>query len=121
MRLIFKLIVVGDVFVVLAGLFFIFDKIMRNRNIELVNSFSSRMEVLQAMNSLIQKIKDESSEMELISLNAMVVSIKSGKEGQAFSYITSNLKQLSLRLIAQSDALIANLNRGLRYYLEHKK
>ncbi|MBO7136732.1 MAG: hypothetical protein J6V73_08930, partial [Spirochaetaceae bacterium] len=80
----------------------------RNRNIELVNSFSSRMEVLQAMNSLIQKIKDESSEMELISLNAMVVSIKSGKEGQAFSYITSNLKQLSLRLIAQSDALIAN-------------
>ena len=35
MRLIFKLIVVGDVFVVLAGLFFIFDKIMRNRNIEL--------------------------------------------------------------------------------------
>ena len=80
----------------------------RNRNIELVNSFSSRMEVLKSMNTLIQKIKDESSEMELISLNAMVVSIKSGKEGQAFSYITSNLKQLSLRLIAQSDALIAN-------------
>ena len=80
----------------------------RNRNIELVDSFSSRMEVLQAMNKLIQKIKDESSEMELISLNAMVVSIKSGKEGQAFSYITSHLKQLSLRLISQSDALIAN-------------
>ena len=34
MRLIFKIIVVVDVFVVLAGLFFIFDKIMRNRNIE---------------------------------------------------------------------------------------
>lgn len=80
----------------------------RSRNIELVNSFASRMELLTSMNSLIQKIKDESSEMELISLNAMVVSIKSGKEGQAFSYITSNLKQLSLRLIAQSDTLIAN-------------
>jgi len=80
----------------------------RNRNIELVNSFADRMELLKSMNSLIQKIKDESSEMELISLNAMVVSIKSGKEGQAFSYITSNLKQLSLRLISQSDALIAN-------------
>lgn len=80
----------------------------RNRNVELVNSFANRMELLTSMNSLIQKIKDESSEMELISLNAMVVSIKSGKEGQAFSYITSNLKQLSLRLIAQSDALIAN-------------
>ena len=34
MRLIFKLIVVFDVLVVFAGLFFIFDKIMRNRNVE---------------------------------------------------------------------------------------
>lgn len=80
----------------------------QKRNAELVESFSSRLELLANMNELIQKIKNESSEMELISLNAMVVSIKSGTEGQAFSYITSNLKQLSLRLIAQSDALIGN-------------
>ncbi len=80
----------------------------KNRNTELVESFTKRMELLASMNELIQRIKDESSEMELISLNAMVVSIKSGKEGQAFSYITSNLKTLSLRLIAQSDALIDN-------------
>ena len=80
----------------------------KKRNNELVESFTKRMELLSNMNQLIQRIKDESSEMELISLNAMVVSIKSGKEGQAFSYITSNLKTLSLRLIAQSDALIDN-------------
>lgn len=80
----------------------------KSRNTELVESFTKRMELLASMNELIQRIKDESSEMELISLNAMVVSIKSGKEGQAFSYITSNLKTLSLRLIAQSDALIDN-------------
>lgn len=80
----------------------------RERNNELIDSFESRMDLLSKMNELIQIIKDESAEMELIALNAMVVSIKSGKDGQAFSYITSNLKTLSLKLISQSDALIEN-------------
>lgn len=83
-------------------------KNFKNRNTQLVDSFMSRMEMLSKMNELIQIIKDESNEMELISLNAMVVSIKSGKEGQAFSNITSNLKTLSQRLNSQSDALILN-------------
>ncbi|MBO7484770.1 MAG: hypothetical protein J6T84_01750 [Spirochaetaceae bacterium] len=79
---------------------------MRNR--ELASSSSESMDILKNMNDLIVKIKDESNEMELISLNAMVVSIKSGQKGQAFSYITSNLKQLSLKLISQADTLITN-------------
>ncbi|MBP5328925.1 MAG: hypothetical protein J6Y75_03420 [Spirochaetaceae bacterium] len=79
---------------------------MRNR--ELASSSSESMDILKNMNDLIVKIKDESNEMELISLNAMVVSIKSGQKGQAFSYITSNLKQLSLKLISQADTLIMN-------------
>ena len=78
------------------------------RNRELVASSSESMGILKNMNDIIVKIKDESNEMELISLNAMVVSIKSGQKGQAFSYITSNLKELSLKLISQADTLITN-------------
>ena len=61
---------------------------------------------MDTIQDIILGIKDESENMEVISLNAMVVSIRSGKEGQAFSYITANLKQSSKRLIKQSDALI---------------
>jgi hypothetical protein len=80
----------------------------KEKNTALFQGFADRLNLLQNMSDIILKIKDESMEMEIISLNAMIVSIKSGKEGQAFSYITSNLKRLSLQLIAQSDALIKN-------------
>ena len=55
--------------------------------------------------------------MELIALNAMVVSIKSGDKGRAFSKITENLQQLSSSMIALSarlsseeSSLINNVN-----------
>ncbi|MCM1322240.1 MAG: hypothetical protein NC041_06735 [Bacteroides sp.] len=79
---------------------------IHTKNTKLFTSFSEGMQMLKNMNNIISQIKDESMEMEIISLNAMVVSIKSGREGQAFSYITSNLKRLSLNLIASADALM---------------
>ena len=44
--------------------------------------------------------------MELITLNAMVISIKSGEKGRAFSCITDNLKRLSNQMFVFSDNLI---------------
>lgn len=81
---------------------------VREKNNSLFNHFSEKMHLLDAIQDIITGIKDGSQEMEVISLNAMVVSIKSGKAGQAFSYITSNLKHMSLRLITQSEQLIEN-------------
>ncbi len=81
---------------------------IRTKNSTLLDTFSDKMHLLDAIHDIIVGIKDGSEEMEVISLNAMVVSIKSGREGQAFSYITSNLKSMSLRLIKQSDELIEN-------------
>ncbi len=81
---------------------------LNQRNADLLASFTSRMDFFNNMNEVVYKIKDSSMEMEIISLNAMIVSIKSGKEGQAFSYITSNLKTLSYQLIAEADALMKN-------------
>lgn len=78
---------------------------IRTKNADLFTSFTENMHLLDDVQQIILGIKDGSEEMEVISLNAMVVSIHSGKAGQAFSYITSNLKEMSLRLITQSEAL----------------
>ncbi len=79
---------------------------IQSKNTELFTNFSNNMHLLDDVQKIILGIKDGSEEMEVISLNAMVVSIHSGKAGQAFSYITSNLKEMSLRLITQSDTLV---------------
>ena len=78
----------------------------KTKNNDLFKGISDKIHLLDTIQDIILGIKDESENMEVISLNAMVVSIRSGKEGQAFSYITANLKQSSKRLIKQSDALI---------------
>lgn len=80
---------------------------IRTKNGALFSNFSENMGLLDDVQKIILGIKDGSEEMEVISLNAMVVSIHSGKAGQAFSYITSNLKEMSLRLITQSESLFA--------------
>lgn len=80
---------------------------IRRKNTELFKNFTDNMPLLDDVQKIILGIKDGSEEMEVISLNAMVVSIHSGKAGQAFSYITSNLKEMSLRLINQSDMLFS--------------
>ncbi len=76
------------------------------KNDALYKSFSAAIGILQNMDDISRKIKEDSKEMEIISLNAMVVSIKSGAEGKAFSYITSYLKQLSQHLIRQVDVFM---------------
>jgi hypothetical protein len=57
------------------------------------------------MSEIINSIKEDSIELELISLNAMTVAIKAGKAGGAFSYITEELKRLSSATITFTDEL----------------
>jgi hypothetical protein len=64
------------------------------------------MTALNAIHERVDAIKTDSEELELISLNAMVISIKSGEKGRAFSCITENLKRLSAQLISISNDLI---------------
>ena len=49
---------------------------------------NKKIDDLRSINGHISQIKNDSEEMELIALNAMVVSIKSGEKGRAFSSIT---------------------------------
>ena len=66
---------------------------------------NKKIDDLSSINGHISQIKNDSEEMELIALNAMVVSIKSGEKGRAFSSITENLQQLSSNMISLSSKL----------------
>src|SRR5574344_98136 len=72
----------------------------------LFNQLNKKIEDLSTLNQMISGIKEDSEQMELIALNAMVISIKSGERGRAFSCITENLKRLSNDMFLFSDKLI---------------
>ncbi len=69
-------------------------------------ALSERMSALEGIHERVAAIRADSEELELISLNAMVISIKSGEKGRAFSVITENLKRLSAQLISITNNLI---------------
>jgi len=71
-------------------------------------SFSSINRGIQSLSLLDEKlhsIREDSVEMELMSLNAMTVALKAGQAGRAFSYITEELKQLSTETISRTELL----------------
>ena len=61
------------------------------------------IERLGSLEEIITRVRSDSEEMEIISLNAMTVALKSGSEGKAFSVITDELKRLSSRTIALTE------------------
>ncbi|MFW5801910.1 MAG: hypothetical protein ACOCVC_07735, partial [Spirochaeta sp.] len=55
---------------------------------------------LSTLESLINRIRIDSEQMELISLNALTVALKAGGSGRAFSFITEELQRIAARTIA---------------------
>ena len=84
-----------------------------NKYNSLFEELNQRIKDLEEVNSHVKDIKSDSEEMELIALNAMVISIKSGEKGRAFSAITENLKRLSTDMILYSNNLISEEKRLL--------
>lgn len=72
----------------------------------LFDQLNTRIKTLSDLDKQIAGIKEDSEQMELIALNAMVISIKSGEKGQAFSRITENLQRLSNDMFQYSDKLM---------------
>lgn len=62
---------------------------------------------LSQLEDIIARIRADSEEMEIVSINAMTVALKSGTAGRAFSVITDELKRLSGRTIRHADDLSA--------------
>lgn len=76
---------------------------------------------LSQLDQMIAGIKEDSEQMGLIALNAMVVSIKSGEKGQAFSRITENLQRLASDMSLFSDKLSEEEKQLLGYINNLKK
>ena len=81
---------------------------------KLFDALNGKIADLEDVNKQVLEIKTYSEEMELIALNAMVISIKSGEKGRAFSTITDNLKRLSADMILYSNKLIEEENSLLK-------
>ncbi len=79
---------------------------INKKNQLLFDQLNAQMASLDQINRSVSDIRTDSEELEIISLNAMVISIKSGEKGRAFSCITENLKKLSARMIALSNELM---------------
>jgi len=60
---------------------------------------------LSKLDEIIDRVREDSEEMELVSLNAMTVALKSGSAGRAFSVITDELKRLSGKTIQHANDL----------------
>lgn len=69
------------------------------------DKLNEKIKDLQSLDKMIAEVKEDSEQMELIALNAMVISVKSGEKGLAFSKITENLQRLSKDMFIYSDKL----------------
>ncbi len=96
-----------------------FDKVftaMLSRDGELFEIIKHGVNEMISLETIINNIKEGSIEMELISLNAMTVALKSGSAGKAFSFITDELKKLSAQTINLTDELTLNGKRQLKLF-----
>jgi hypothetical protein len=71
---------------------------------------------LGAFDEIIARVRSDSEEMEIISLNAMTVALKTGAEGKAFSVITDELKRLSSRTIGLTEGVNASGRALLNFF-----
>jgi hypothetical protein len=70
-----------------------------------LSAIEASIENLSQLDDIIDRIRADSEEMEIVSLNAMTVALKSGAAGRAFSVITDELKRLSGRTIQHANDL----------------
>lgn len=72
----------------------------------MLEKLNERVAALSSLDRDVSVIRECSEAMQLLSLNAMVISIKSGARGRAFSSITESLRGLSSRMIENSSRLV---------------
>jgi len=70
---------------------------------ELFHELDANIQKLTHLETRIEAIREDSIEMELVSLNAMTVALKSGTAGRAFSHITDELKHISMLTIQRTE------------------
>lgn len=84
-----------------------FFRSLHERDAAFLARINESIERLSSLEALIARVRSDSEEMEIISLNAMTVALKSGNAGKAFSVITDELKRLSGRTIGKTEEITA--------------
>ncbi len=78
---------------------------LHDRDEAFLNRINESMERLASLDGLIKGVRADSEDMEIVSLNAMTVALKSGFAGKAFSVITDELKRLSAQTIGLTESI----------------
>ena len=94
---------------------------LRERDSSFLAKINEGISRLSALDEIISRVRADSEEMEIISLNAMTVALKSGAEGKAFSVITDELKRLSGRTIASAEGVTKNGRFLLDFFAKLRK
>lgn len=78
---------------------------LESRDSKLVAAISSSIDCLASLESQFTDIKEDSIDMEIVSLNAKVAAIKAGKHSVGFAYISDELRKLSTVSANSTDRL----------------
>ncbi len=89
---------------------------LRERDSSFLLRINEGISRLGDLEQIISRVRGDSEEMEIISLNAMTVALKSGAQGKAFSVITDELKRLSGRTIGLTEGVTASGRSLLEYF-----
>lgn len=91
-------------------------KSIHERDTAFLGTINESIERLSTLEDIIGRVRSDSEEMEIVSLNAMTVALKSGGAGKAFSVITDELKRLSTSTIALTESITARGRELMDYF-----
>ncbi len=92
-----------------------FDSMLGEDN-NLFDAMEHGMQYIGSLENLIARIRLDSEEMVLISLNALTVALKAGTPGRAFSFITEELQRVSARTITLTEETTNNGNQVMQLF-----
>jgi hypothetical protein len=84
-------------------------------------SINGGIQNISLLDEKLKAIREDSVEMELISLNAMTVALKAGQAGRAFSVITEELKFLSTETIGSTERLTVDGKKILELFFQYRR
>lgn len=84
-----------------------FFRDLRERDKTFLASVNAGIERIAALDEIIARVRSDSEEMEIVSLNALTAALKSGSAGRGFSVITDELKQISFKTISVTEDISA--------------
>ena len=93
-----------------------FFRDLRDRDRSFLAGVNAGIERISALDEIIARVRTDSEEMEIVSLNALTAALKSGSAGRAFSVITDELKKLSFKTISVTEAISAQGRKLLDYF-----